>query len=312
MVANHPQNTNDEDLVDNIASAGKPLSEPTEMSYFLQRLRFAAMVRPWVDRTPFAQSGQDALASARSYNDIISDDAELKEFGDHIPAFFHMDRDKRGDFSGPDAFEAPHIVIQRYLLNSLIHIVRCKLHLPYLVRGSVDPAYSYSHESCLAAARRVIQNELQLEQSGHPFARIRMRFSGILQAVYVASIVLLLDKCLHKPNEQQEASTFEVSEAFRILEEARAHSSQAEKLLDLLMEVLRKHKVAPPVTGSRPQDLVDMAPDGSNNMAWQNGNAVNLGFSSYFDGTIPNFDLQGDFDAIDWSSILSGLGSSCI
>jgi len=146
----------------------------------------------------------------------------ITRFVKELPPFFCLDSGSLEEMAQTDPRRAPGIIIQRYILNSLIHAQRCELHLPYLARGSTEPAYVYS-----------------------PFVSTRLKFSGTLYDLSLASIVLLLNLCLNQ-GANEEACKGEGFDACRILEEARGQSATATKLLDSLMHVLRRHKVLHP------------------------------------------------------------------
>jgi hypothetical protein len=241
MVVRKPLNINDEDIFDGMGQVERPPSQPTEMSYFLQRIRLAEISRSIVDRTPLAMSN----SGGPSYCAVMDIDTELQTFINDIPSFFSMGKDRLIESFQLDPAKAQVIITQGYMLHSLISSQRCKLHLPYLTRGFADPAYASSREICIKSARLVIQTELQLENSD--FCKFtRLKFMGLLLGVFMASIVLLMDLCLNRSSPQQEKQRGDVADAFRILEEARDQSVTAAKLLDSLMHVLRKHQAPPP------------------------------------------------------------------
>jgi hypothetical protein len=66
MVVKKPMNLNDEDLVDGMSQDQKPLSWPTVMSYLLQRIRIAEIMRSLTDRNALTMS----YAGDLSYNVI--------------------------------------------------------------------------------------------------------------------------------------------------------------------------------------------------------------------------------------------------
>jgi hypothetical protein len=66
MVVKKPLNINDEDLLDGMSQDQKPLSFPTVMSYQLQRIRIAEIMRMLIDRNELTMSHAGDL----SYNVI--------------------------------------------------------------------------------------------------------------------------------------------------------------------------------------------------------------------------------------------------
>src|ERR1700722_8445016 len=83
MVVNKPRNANDEDLVDGMTNVELPLSQPTSMSYFLQRIRLAELCREFTDRVPLSISGPETIA----YSQVMEVDAKFDKFVEEIPAF---------------------------------------------------------------------------------------------------------------------------------------------------------------------------------------------------------------------------------
>ncbi|OGM48076.1 hypothetical protein ABOM_002894 [Aspergillus bombycis] len=236
MIVKKPRNINDVDLLDAGLHLDLPISQPTEMSYFLQRLRLAEISRSIVDHTPMAVT---SAGGASYYAHVTAMDFELDQMIHDIPSFFHLDTYECSADSTTRG-----IFIQAYLLNSVIHTQRCKLHLTYLTSGpNNNPAYTSSRETCLKSARQLIRAEAQLERAQHSFVQIRLRLSAILYGVFMASIVLLMDACVNGTGSLQDEIRYgEVAEALRILEDARSHSLAAANLLESLTQVLAKHR----------------------------------------------------------------------
>lgn len=239
MVVKKPENINDEDLTDGTAPKGKPPSELTTMSYFLQRLRLAEITRQFTDRTQLYASELDA----KCYRYVLDTDAELKLFIKEMPSFFSLEEGPSEDLAHICHQHSSDIIIQRYLLNTVTQSHRCKLHLPYLVRSSTEPALEYSRQACLKAAKRLLYAERQLSKEQIPFASIRFKFTGIVYAMFVASIALGLDFCLSRGTGREQTTSEEVREAARVLEDAKSQSILAARLPDLLKQIFRQHKM---------------------------------------------------------------------
>ncbi|KAK3324192.1 hypothetical protein B0T19DRAFT_224628 [Cercophora scortea] len=248
MIVKKPINIDDEDLYDSGHWAEKPISQPTDMSFFLQRIRLAEICRNIADRQ-LLTSGKPIL-----YADIIAIDAELERFIRSLPPFLNMCPCSHSapttDTCEPTPSK-PGIAVQAHILNSLVYTQRCKLHLPFLTgrsSGSMS-ATAFSREVCLSSAKVIIQIEVQLERENHPFVLSRLKVSGILYGVFMASIVLLMDVCVaasQHQNQHEVPDRRELLDAFRILENASKYSTTASNFLDSLMHVLRKHQVPEP------------------------------------------------------------------
>lgn len=267
MRVRQPLHADDEDLFDGMefSQIDKPLSEPTAMSYNLQRIRLARICLEITDSTPL---NNHRLTHER----VMEIDTKIEGFIHTLPEFLRPDEYKTpmaittGDTV--DRF-SPGIVIQRYILNSLLHAQRCKFHLQYL--GQMSSAaeknsaeYIASREICLNTARLIIRFERALEHENVAFAKVRLKFSGVLYCIFMATMVLGLDLCLNKrsttkankPNETQhghnqsenvdEERKAELVHACRIIAQARRESPMATKLLDSLLKTLKKHQLTIP------------------------------------------------------------------
>ena len=346
MMVKKPLNINDEELSDGMSRIEQPLSQPTAMSYSLQRIRLAEISRNIVDRTPVL-----AHASGPSLQVVMDIDTELQLLLNDIPPFFSMSKGDLSEIYHLDTSEAAKIAHHGYIFHSCVHAQRCKLHFPYFSRGFGDPAFACSRDLCLQSARLVIRTQSRLESSGLCIAT-RFKFLGLLLGVFMASIVLLMDLCHNKSSPQQEERRGEIAGAFQTLEEARHESETAAKFLESLMHVLRKHKVCPPQhTGAQPlqpgvgfmqlptaageaavgnaskiqrydepamlstptasSSVLGSNEAGSMNMS-ADGFANGEEFPSYFNDFAQEFGQGVDVDSIDWNNIFSGLDSSFI
>jgi hypothetical protein len=336
MMTRKPQNLNDEDIIDGMSLIGKPLSHPTMMSYPLLRIRLSEISRNIVDRTPLVMSH-----SGGPSHDVVMDiDTELQTLLNDIPAFFAMSRDSLISTFRLSPSRADNIFHQGCMFNSLFYSQRCKIHLPYFSRGFTDSTYASSRQICIKSARLMIQTELKIENSGQ-CGVTRYKFIGFLLGLFMATIVLLMDLCHNKSKPRGE-----IIEAFRMLEKARHESETAARFLDSLMQVLRKHKVAPPTpadsqSGSlneqpltaaeavisdagitHPYSEPTMMPlassttlestDVSNITMAEDGFMNGAVFPSYFDELTQTFEQGVDAGSFDWDNIFSGLDSSFI
>jgi hypothetical protein len=267
MCVRQPLNADDEDLCDGMeySQMNKPLSEPTVMSYNLQRMRLAKICLEITESTPFNIRGL-------THERIVEIDGKIEAFINTVPEFLrldeHMTSVARTNGEVVDRF-SPGIVIQRYILNSLLLAQRCKFHLQYLGRMSSaveknSAEYIASRKTCLNTARLIIQLEQALEDENVAFAKVRLKFSGVLYCVFMATMVLGLDLCLNKrattkvnnPNCDEhgynqsenvdEGRKAELVHACRILAQAREESPMAAKLLDSLLRALKRHQLTIP------------------------------------------------------------------
>ncbi|KAK5045410.1 hypothetical protein LTR84_009274 [Exophiala bonariae] len=266
MCVRQPLNIDDADLFDGIHffQADKPISQPTEMSYNIQRIRLSKICLEITDSIPF---------NSRSFTheQIMTIDNKIQDFINTLPEFLRLDENISSVVAQTGLSErfSRGIVIQRYIINSLVHAQRCKFHLQYLGQistavGKNSPEYKASRDICLNTARSIIRFEQALEHENVAFAKVRLKFSGILYCLFMATMVLGLDLCLNKrpsirlkpsqgrgrghsqPNVVDEERKAELVHACRILAQARKESLMAAKLLDSLFNTLKKHQVTVP------------------------------------------------------------------
>lgn len=235
MMVKKPRNVNDVDLPQTFYHQDPPLSQPTEMSYFIQRVRLAEISRRIIDHNSMVAFGP---GRPRHKAHIIAMDVEIDRMLHDIPAFFRLE-----NYDGDLDDESTNSFIQAYLLNSLIHTARCKLHLGYLSSGPDASCQTHvlSRNACLSSARQLLRAEIQLMRTRHPFVETRLHLAGILYGIFVASIVLLVDAyVMGSPLDETRRS--EVNEALRIVEDAKGHSLAAANLHESLTDVLAKHR----------------------------------------------------------------------
>ncbi|KUL85042.1 hypothetical protein ZTR_07770 [Talaromyces verruculosus] len=316
MATRKPWNVNDEDLYDGMTNIGKPLSEPTEMSYFLQRIRLGEMCRELVDRMPLGATARDRSGHA----EIIAVDAQFLKFLAEIPDFFKLEAAENQSHSPLTT----GIIVQRYIIHSLVHSHRCKLHLPYLAKASLNSQYNYSREACLEAARQTIRTEKLLERESVQFVLTRFRISGVLQAVYIASIAFLLDMCFHNDRGQCDPKRkAELLEACGILEEARSHSPFTANLLESLDSIVQKYRLSLPrlsnLAPANPSQNRIESESTNKNVSIAGGGSINIADISLnppAQASNPDMNLFDwdtfntmDVDNLDWNALLSELDS---
>ncbi|KFY43014.1 hypothetical protein V494_02133 [Pseudogymnoascus sp. VKM F-4513 (FW-928)] len=315
MAVNKPCNINDEDLVDGMENIEVPLSQPTSMSYFLQRIRLAELSREFTDQATRTISNPELMG----YAQVMEIDTKFEYFIKDIPSFFSLEG---GTIDAKaDARRAPGIVIQRYILNLLLHAHRCKLHVPYLKRGSTDPAYARSREICLHAARMIIRTERELEEEDLPFVLTRFKISGMLYSVAMAIIVLILDVCFNKSATDYDIKKVEVVDACNILDAAKGQSAMAAKLLESLTSVLPKYQVTLDGINGTQMSHDEPLPDGNtvhdDNIAdirecrLEDRNTAGGEVSSIAEIS-QSFEFEMDLDTLDWNSFFSELDSQVI
>ncbi|RYN20372.1 hypothetical protein AA0115_g10212 [Alternaria tenuissima] len=231
MNVNKPLNINDVDLSTDEPQQSRPLSQQTDMSYFLQRIRLSEISRNIVDQINSDPSNRRA--------NIMAMDRQLVEMLNEVPAFLLLNSYQ--DTIG--CTNSNHSFVQAYFLNTLLHTQRCKLHLATLTRTStMDPTYTSSHAACLQSARQLLHIETTLLRSQNPFARRPQRPPAGLYSIFVATITLLMDVCLNKPSDIPAVlQAGDLVEGLQMIADAREDSLAAAKLYESLMQILGRY-----------------------------------------------------------------------
>ncbi|KAF4449304.1 Zinc finger transcription factor YRR1 [Fusarium austroafricanum] len=305
MNVKKPLNADDEDLVEGQELVGRPMSCSTSMSYLLQRIRLAEILRDFNDRVPLSPCSNP---DSNAYEFLLEVDAAIEKIIDEMPPNLKLGAREPRKLPSGDAQQKPGIIVQRHIMNIFVYGQRCKLHLPYLARGAVEPAYAYSRRVCLDSARMVIQTEHQIEKEDTTFNSTRLRVCLVLHSVFIASIVLLLDFCLGVDADEKDQRRQDLAEAWDILEEAKQLSKLTARIQDLLTQVMKKHKVTLPVSKARKKatGCENLPPTPSSSTAMvSTGTTPNDAMLSVQE--LSNMGLNMDLDAMDWENLLWGL-----
>lgn len=238
MLVRKPRNIDDIDLLPGKDIVERPIDYPTDVSYTLQRTRLGEICRELTDSTPLFSS------EPLNYESVLENDRKTDDYISEFPPFFRLDGGSLEDLTKINPNITPGIIVQRYILNSLTHAHKCRLHLPYFARGSVNPKYAHSREVCLKAARTVIRSERLFEKELISFFPNRFRMAGSVHCLCMAIIVFVLDVCLYKDDGHEEERKKEAADACSILQTAKNDSSIAGRLLQSFMRVIKKHKVS--------------------------------------------------------------------
>ncbi|KAI4670604.1 uncharacterized protein J4E79_000890 [Alternaria viburni] len=246
MNVNKPLNINDVDLLAVGPQPSLPLSQHTDMSYFLQRIRLAEISRNFVDQITSDPSKRDAH--------LMAMDRQLVDMMHETPAFFLLDSYDNTFSSG----KPNHTFIQAYFLNTLIHTQRCKLHLTSLTRPPASMAISTSPSSrtaCLYSASQLIYLEIKILRSRHPFAHRPQRPPAGLYSIFIATIALLMDACLNRSSELQAEleQDNDLAKGLQMIADAREDSLAAAKLHESLMQIVGKYRGAERIREGNPK-----------------------------------------------------------
>lgn len=184
MRVNRPRNITDEDLATKPADFNRPLSEPTVMAYYVQRISLAEICRMIADLM------WDSDPCQITIDDIQSIDRMFDSLITNLPPFLRLEKGHQRKNYEVDKVQ-PQILVQRYIVNLTIQAKRCKFHLPFLLRAAESSVYSLSRDACLRSARTVMQirKDLAVEDSNLWIASSRL--VGILHLYFYATMVLV-------------------------------------------------------------------------------------------------------------------------
>jgi hypothetical protein len=316
MAVRKPRNANDEEIIEGKEVINRSIEEPTSVSYLIQRIRLAEVLHNLLDGSPIAGRQITHLR-------VMEVDRRLNQFIQEMPNFFLLNDPVLDALPTSDPRRSPSITVQRYALNILINRKLCKLHLPYLIRGIVEPSVAYSRKQCLKSARLVICVEHLLRKETSPFLSFRLRMNIALHGIFLACIVLVLDACSEDHPQDTPWSGEEIADVWHTLYQAQSQSPSALTLLELSIQVLESHRPSHPALkafrsqlsampgpngGTRP-----MTPDSSRQL--DGGNRFSpLATNSESDSAYLEqqwHQIQGKFDLdnIDWDRVLWDLGA---
>lgn len=208
------------------------------MSYHLQRIKLADLCRSVADTIPLL----NVDISTIDYKEIVALDKRFEGLLEELPSFMKIDEHNRRK-SEEIMLKYPQMRVQRFSLAMITLTRRCKLHQPFLIRGSVHKEYNYSRDVSLKSARSVINMNRVVERDAGTLFSADVRLTGISHHIFMATIVLVTDLCFNRGGDDDEERKVEVIEALKILGEAKCRSRIVSKFVESLERVLRKHKV---------------------------------------------------------------------
>ncbi|KAH1579646.1 hypothetical protein KXW39_003358 [Aspergillus fumigatus] len=236
MNVREPLNIDDEGIRGRAVATPSPMSEPTQMSFTLQRLNLAVVCREIVDMTAYEHMhGIDV-----SYDKILELDRKLHQAYNNLPEFYRLDTVSRRRFAALYR-SRPTIAWQRCLLQQAYHSRFCRLHRLYFIRGAREPAYSYSHVICLQSARKVLEIKRIMDEDEPKFMPPTSTVWSVMHHVFMAAVILLMDVCFNWDDLLADKRKQEVLDACRMLSAAQRTSSLVSQGIQAMMDVLQKH-----------------------------------------------------------------------
>ncbi|KAL2796612.1 hypothetical protein BJX66DRAFT_133555 [Aspergillus keveii] len=225
------------DLPDN--AIGRPdarlTSTPSDMTYFLERLRLSEVCKTIIDTIGHEQvSGKEV-----DYTKILDLDRHVREAQSEIPDVFRLDATSRRQFRTL-YHKNPTLAWQRCILQQAYYSRLCRLHRPFFIRGARDAKYSYSHVVGMTSARKVLEINRIMDEDEPRYLPSTAVVWAVMHHVFMAAVMMLLDACYNPDDILGEKRKEEVLDVCRRLNRAQQSSSLVREGIDAMMSVLRK------------------------------------------------------------------------
>lgn len=241
MCVNMPKNIDDDDLRDDIEPEDRPISQPTEMSYFIVRCVAGEFARMMIDASPPISCPLTSIAP----EDFTILEVKLEECIGSLPAYFRLE-----EMDSPDVKtlhqRMPQLTMQRAIINLGIHLAKIRLHRPHMFQKPPPPQFAHCRGACVDAARQMIMISNSMNHIQSNLALSRSRISFVLHHYFMAVLVLALDLCFNDfPSDRAKGERRkELRNACKLLEDTQEVSTVAAGYLVPLMDVLRKHRIS--------------------------------------------------------------------
>lgn len=229
MNVDYPSNVDDE-FITLTEVHSLPLSTPTTMSAFIERVKLSELCREVVDAMPSI-----LLESQPEYHVILALDEKFQNYLDDLPVFLRLDGNSMRK-SYAICSERPNIVWQRIGINFSIHTRLCRLHMPYHLEGMTNQKYAYSHRICVQSAQTVL--ELRRLMDDVETAVKPTRLWTVTQHSFLAALILATDVSFNPNSPDAEARKATVLAAYRTLEKSKEESSGLVEVIQKNMQTL--------------------------------------------------------------------------
>ena len=250
MKVNYPSNTNDGWITPSRILHQYPLSIPTSMSAFIQRIKGADLCREVIDRLPsILLQSQEPV-----YETILDLDMKFQNHLKELPVFFRLDAESIQQ-SQQICKDQPSIAWQRIGIHFSLYTRLGRLHRPYHLEGMTNQKYAYSRTMCVRCAQTVLELRRLMDGAGAQIGLKPARFWTVMQHVFLATLVLATDVSLDPHGQDVEARKAKVLAAYRTLEKSEKESNH-------LMEGIQKNMqaVLSTLQKQRPQSSNDSQP----------------------------------------------------
>ena len=249
MNVDYPTNVCDDSITPlGPASYAVSCNIPTEMTYFLFRLRFATVFREMVDAAWETGSEMDDLP----YEFVLEFDKKLNDLAAEFETAYSTVMKNAPSSPGSPTLlideksndlKTTQLARQRNMAMFGMHTRFARLHRPYLVRGAQDPRYSYSRMVCLRSARTVIELGRAMTVSFEDISSIKIW--AVNHHVFVSTVILVMDYCFNREEPRAKERKEEILECFRLLEGTAGESTIASRGLMKLKKMLSEKSGSP-------------------------------------------------------------------
>lgn len=170
---NQPRNLTRDDLNTQGPDFNRSSLEPTVMSYYLHRIKLASVCREIADSV-WCYTDLDHI----NYDLVTSMNAKFENIERNMPRFLRFDissNQLRSEYG--DAFTV-QMDNQRVMANQMLNTMRCKLHLPFLIRAKFNPQFNFSRNVGLESARNVFKVRQSVLDEEQVFMKSHLKLGG--------------------------------------------------------------------------------------------------------------------------------------
>lgn len=238
MTVDYPSNLNDEDLKPGQSPPeSQPADQPTSMSFFLQRIRFAELCRETVDCLTNAKSSNLATIN---YDLILRINKKFISFLNNLPWFFRLDEEHQSQIATL-ATHCPYILRQRTVLLYGFYSRLGRLHRPFIYRGITELTYSTSHQVGVECAEKLLSLHRTMETGDFSTC---IHSHSLDQHLFNALLLLTIDVMAHHDLAQSDTRRSEIVHFCCMLkdkyESLGQYGNGISRAVKLLLEILHK------------------------------------------------------------------------
>ncbi|KAL7755524.1 hypothetical protein ACKLNR_014622 [Fusarium oxysporum f. sp. zingiberi] len=249
-----PCNVDDDKITVSGPTPNFPLSLPTDMTFFLLRLKAAEISREIVDTIP--PLVDDTLEE--DYDVILGLDRKLQDFANNLPEFCKINAESIEN-SRWVCEERPSIYWQRISLHFGIHVRIWRLHRPYHLEAYSNPRYSYSRTASIQSAYRILELRRMMDDAGAKLNFRPERYWFIFLHVTSAALTLAADASYNSKAPNTEAFKEKITTVYEHFNTWRRKVQSLIKGLEKNMEQVmgslqkqRSHTVNPALSTKTP------------------------------------------------------------